>query len=253
MTSRILIIAGILLCAACSQAPLRPGIPTKWWPSPNFDERMPNYVILHHTSNNTAVPALATLTSPVKKVSAHYLIERDGTLFQLVDERRRAWHAGESRWGSDTDLNSSSIGIELDNNGAEPYADAQIEVLLSLLSDLQRRYKIPAENILGHADIAPARKVDPGRLFPWKTLAAHGFGLWCDVSEQGSMAAPPAAFDALQALQSVGYDIADPQAAIRAFKLHFVQEDVAPELNARDRNVLACVLQKRKSGYRVPQ
>jgi N-acetylmuramoyl-L-alanine amidase len=241
-----LIVIGALLCAACAEPPIRAGIASEWRGSPNFDERMPNYVILHHTSNNTAAHALSTLSDPVKKVSAHYLIGRDGVLYQLVDERKRAWHAGESRWGSDTDVNSASIGVELDNNGDEPYAGAQIETLLALLADLQQRYKIPGENVLGHADVAPARKVDPGRQFPWQILAAHGFGVWCDAAQSNAVQPPPS-FDALQALQAVGYDIADSAAAIRAFKLHFVQDDAAPEFSARDRGVLACVLRKRQT------
>jgi N-acetylmuramoyl-L-alanine amidase len=104
-------------------------------------------------------------------VSAHYVIARDGTVYQLVDERARAWHAGDSLWGGMTDLNSASLGIELDNNGAEPFPDVQISALLALLTDLQQRYRIPARNFLGHADIAPKRKGDPSPYFPWQLLA----------------------------------------------------------------------------------
>src|SRR5258706_14697731 len=106
--------------------PARADVPLEWRPSPNFDERRPNYVIIHATSDDTAEDALRTLTDPQRKVSSHYLIGRDGTVYQLVDERARAWHAGESQWGPDTDINSGSLGIELDNNGREPFSNVQI-------------------------------------------------------------------------------------------------------------------------------
>lgn len=118
-----------LLLTACLNIPQREGAGapnTGWTPSPNFDERRANYVILHHTSDNNVTDALNTLTSPLKGVSIHYLVSRDGTILQLVDENRRAWHAGASWWGGQTDMNSASIGIELDNTGFEPYPDIQI-------------------------------------------------------------------------------------------------------------------------------
>jgi N-acetylmuramoyl-L-alanine amidase len=135
-------------------------------PSPNFDQRRPNFVILHQTTNATVDKALATLTDPARKVSAHYLIGRDGKSLQLVDESARAWHAGESRWGGMSDLNSASIGIELDNTGDEPFAEPQITALLALLAELRERYRIPAANVLAHGDVAPTRKVDPAATFP---------------------------------------------------------------------------------------
>ena len=173
-------LALLALLAACAPIPQRAGIPTTWLGSPNFNERKPNFVVIHHTSDDSIDQALRTLANPARGVSAHYLIGRDGTIIQLVDERSRAWHAGESKWGSDTDLNSASLGIELDNNGHEPFADAQISSLLSLLTDIKERYRIPAANFIGHADVAPRRKTDPSRYFPWRVLADHGFGLWCD-------------------------------------------------------------------------
>ncbi len=164
---------------------------------------------------------------------------RDGTIIQLVDERARAWHAGESRWGSSIDLNSASIGIELDNNGRVPYPQTQIDALLSLLSDLSRRYRIPATNYLGHSDVAPRRKVDPGPLFPWRALAANGFGLWCDPP----YAQPPPAFDPMLGLRAMGYDVADPTAAVRAFHVHYTPDEPASELTERDRALIHCLLQ----------
>jgi N-acetylmuramoyl-L-alanine amidase len=229
------------LLAACTPAPLRTGAPSTWQASPNFDGRRPNYVVIHHTSNDSNDAALRTLTDPLRGVSAHYLVARDGTVFQLVDETMRAWHAGKSYWGGNTDLNSSSIGIELDNNGEEPFPAAQISALLALLADVGERYRIPAANYIGHADVAPTRKTDPSRLFPWRTLAEHGFGLWCDAPTSG----PPPNFDAAMALQALGYDVSDVAAAIQAFKLHFVQDDVSPVLHDADLGLLACLVQRK--------
>ena len=226
-----------VVLAACAPAPQRAGIPAQWHASPNFDERRPNFVIIHHTSNDTVGEALATLGNPFLAVSAHYLIGRDGTIHQLVEERSRAWHAGESKWGANTDINSSSLGIELDNNGREPFASAQITALLALLADIQERYRIPGANILGHADVAPRRKTDPSRYFPWKTLAEHGFGLWCDPP----FPEPPVPVDDSLQLQALGYDVTDVDAAIRAFKLHFLADDSSRVMNDRDRALLRCL------------
>lgn len=229
-----------LVLSACAPLPQRAGIPTEWRASPSHNERKPNFVILHYTSDDTAAQSLATLTDPARSVSAHYLIARDGSIYQLVDERMRAWHAGESRWGSTRDLNSSSIGIELDNNGRESFNSVQIASLLQLLRDIADRYQIPAENILGHSDIAPRRKPDPGPLFPWETLAEQGFGLWCK---------PPypeaaASFDPITGLRAIGYDTADIDAAISAFKAHFVPDDSSPGLDGRSRALVYCLNQR---------
>ncbi len=178
-------LCAVLLLAACATPPrgvLKPytPLPVVERPSVNFGARRPNYVVIHHTSDDNAEDALRTLTNPRLEVSSHYLIGRDGRLYYLVDELARAWHAGEAYWGGVTDLNSVSIGIELDNNGAEPFAEPMIETLLQLLADLKTRYKIPTANFLGHGDIIPGRKVDPSRYFPWKRLADAGYGLWCE-------------------------------------------------------------------------
>jgi len=229
----------LLLLAACA-APRQAGVPTTWYPSPNFDERRPNLVVIHHTSDATREQALATLTDPAREVSAHYLVARDGTVYQLVDETKRAWHAGVSRWGADTDVNSSSIGIELDNDGAEPFADAQLASLLALLADLKARYHIPTANFVGHGDVAPGRKVDPSRWFPWRTLALAGFGLWCDPPL--APAAQP--FDDATELQALGYDVSDLDAAIRAFNRHYLQLEDVPILSPGAEAMLACLVQK---------
>ena len=229
--------------AACAPLPAGQGRGALWQPSPNFDQRRPNFVILHQTTNDNAATALATLTDPQRQVSAHYLIGRDGAVMQLVDEAARAWHAGESWWGGSTDLNSASIGIELDNTGDEAFAEPQIVALLALLEELRTRYRIPSANFLAHGDIAPARKVDPSRLFPWQRLAMAGFGLWCETP-------PPAApfgFDAMLGLQALGYDIAAPAAARQAFRRHFTASDVDAELAPGEQALLHCLLQKKAS------
>lgn len=229
------------LVAACAPLPSGQSRDVPWLPSPNFDQRRPNFVILHQTSNDNVAKALATLTDPERRVSAHYLIGRDGRVIQLVDESARAWHAGESWWGGNTDLNSASIGIELDNTGDEPFADAQIGALLGLLDELRKRYRIPQTNYLAHGDIAPARKVDPGRLFPWQRLAQQGFGLWCEAPPP----AAPAGFDAMLGLQALGYDTKVPAAARGAFRRHFLAQDADAELAPDEQAVLHCLLQKK--------
>jgi N-acetylmuramoyl-L-alanine amidase len=246
---------GIVVCAAtlcgCAALPSQRGetpmrqttsLTREQRPSPNFDARRPNFVIIHHTSDGSAEEALAVLTDRERKVSAHYLIGRDGKLFQLVDEAARAWHAGESYWGGQLDMNSASIGIELDNDGNERFADAQIETLVALLSDLKLRYSIPTTNFLGHADVAPGRKTDPSRLFPWQRLAEQGFGLWCDPPYPPV----PVGLDTETLLQSLGYSVWNVDAAISAFKLHFSPEDPTRAMTDNDRSVLYCLaLQKR--------
>jgi len=232
------------LLAACTSVPSHTGAASRWVPSPNFDERRPNLVIIHHTSDNTVAEALRTLTTLERKVSAHYLIGRDGTVLQLVDESARAWHAGKSWWGGHTDINSASLGIELDNNGSEPFAEAQIDALLVLLADLRQRYNIPAANFVAHADVAPTRKDDPSALFPWKRLADQGFGLWCEPP----LPPAPAGYDLPLALSALGYDPATPDAARQAFRLHFVRNEAmnGGPISAEQENALAyCLLQKK--------
>lgn len=205
-------------------------------PSPNFDIRTPELVIIHRTEENSCAQSLHTLTNPNtnRRVSAHYLICKDGTLYNLVDERYRAWQAGVSRWGSFTNINSLSLGIELDNRGGEPFSGHQISSLLALLGSIKARYRIPQGNFIGHADVAPSRRKDPGIFFPWKKLAEKGFGYW-----QDSVLAPvPADFDDITALRLVGYDIRDTTAAIIAFKRHFIQTDTTAVLRDTDRQVL---------------
>ena len=145
----------------------------------------------------------------------------------------RAWHAGNSRWGNQLDINSASIGIELDNNGFEPFDSLQINSLISLLGKLKKEYAIPAANFIGHGDIAPTRKNDPNFRFPWKLLSQKGFGLWYDEVRDSI----PENFNHIYALRIIGYDIKDTTAAIRSFKRHFMQ-DTTRTLTDADISVL---------------
>ena len=213
-------------------------------PSPNFDVRRPSYVVLHHTGDSSVEDALRTLTTPARQVSSHYLIARDGRILQLVDDRARAWHAGDSHWAGIEDINSVSIGIELDNNGREPFAEPLIAALLELLADIKTRFAIPDANFIGHGDIAPGRKVDPHALFPWRRLATQGYGLWCEPPYP----AVPAGVDTALLLQAFGYSVSRPDAAIAAFKRHFVPDDPSPQITEKDRAILYCLVQQ-KQGF----
>lgn len=233
----------LLALSSCAPLPQRTQLPVEQRPSHNFDARRPNFVILHHTGSGDAERALRTLADPLREVSSHYLVGRDGRIYYLVDELARAWHAGESDWGGERDMNSASIGIELDNDGKEPFAGGQIESLLALLSDIQQRYRIPAANFLGHGDVAPGRKTDPGREFPWKRLADRGFGLWCEPPYPG---APPG-LDSATLLAAFGYDVANLDAAIAAFKRHFAPREELRAMTEEDRARLYCLVLRRRA------
>ncbi len=205
----------------------------QWVGSMNMGIRRPNFLIIHHTAQDSTAQTLKTFTLPRTQVSAHYVIGRDGVVIQMVNDYLRAQHAGVSKWGNSTDLNSSSLGIELDNNGFEPYSDRQIESLCTLLAALKKRYSIPTANFIGHADIAPTRKPDPSN-FPWQLLAEKGFGLWPD----HYFPLAPVDFDPAIALRIIGYDIRNLDAAIVAFKRHFIQTDITPILTEVDKATL---------------
>ena len=213
---------GLLLLAACAQAPVRNPLAT-WVPSENFNQRGPVIIVLHATEQDSAQESLDTLRTRNSggKVSAHYLVGDDGRLYQLVADAMRAWHAGGGRWGTITDLNSASIGIEIDNDGSEPFTDAQIDALLVLLEDLCSRLGIPKTQVIAHADLAPTRKRDPGAQFPWARLAQAGFGRW----PSGSLVDPPAGFDPWLAMAALGYPLEDRAAAVRAFHRHYRGRD----------------------------
>ncbi|MBL7748370.1 MAG: N-acetylmuramoyl-L-alanine amidase [Chitinophagaceae bacterium] len=205
-----------------------------WVGTTNLSMRRPNYVIIHHTAQNSCEQTLKTFTQTKNPVSAHYVICKDGTIHHMLNDLLRAHHAGVSKWGNTTDLNSSSIGIELDNNGFETFAEAQMNSLVILLDRLKKAYSIPASNFIGHGDIAPTRKNDPNWRFPWRMLAEKGFGYWYD---DASVVTLPANFNHLQALRIVGFDIKDTNAAIVGFKRHWLQ-DTTRGLNAEQLKVL---------------
>ncbi len=159
-------------------------------PSPNFDARRapPDMLVLHYTGMKTARAAVARLRDPEAKVSAHYVVDEDGSILRLVAEERRAWHAGQGAWQGETDCNAASIGIEIVNPGHEfgyrDFPEAQIDAVISLVSDIRTRWTIPDARIIGHSDLAPERKQDPGELFPWKRLAGVGHGLWFEPASE---------------------------------------------------------------------
>lgn len=203
--------------------------------SVNFGIRKPNYVIIHHTAQESADKTVRTFLIKKTQTSAHYIIGKDGKVIQMVNDYLRANHAGVGKWGNNADLNSGAIGIELDNTGlgTEPYPPAQLKSLIALLATLKKKYNIPAANFIGHSDIAPGRKIDPYK-FPWKELADKGFGLWYDAVLQ----IPPDHFDPAIALRIIGYNVSNLPAAIKAFKLHFVQKDEQAVLSLSDKMVL---------------
>lgn len=207
-------------------------------PSPNFNIRKPDLVILHYTAQKSCETSLKTLTRSKtnRKVSAHYFICKNGTIYNMVDERYRAWQAGDSRWGNMDDINSVSLGIEIDNKGDEPFTKPQIHSLLILLKSIKSRYNISQGNFVGHADVAPTRRGDPGSHFPWDKLAEHGYGYQTD----SILPEVPEQFDEMSALRLIGYDIRNEDAAKVAFKRHFIQkeEDPDPAFDAEDRKIL---------------
>lgn len=218
------------------QYPLNDSVSNSPWfvGTTNFSIRKPNFVVIHHTAQDSCAQTLKTFTLPRTQVSSHYVVCREGVVFHMLNDYFRAHHAGVSRWGNNTDLNSSSIGIEVDNNGSEPFSDQQINSLLDLLGRLKRAYNIPQANFMGHADIAPGRKVDPSRLFPWKKLAENGYGYWYDTTNINV----PADFNPIQALRIIGYNIKDTGIAIQSYKIHFVPQDSTRLITEADRKIL---------------
>lgn len=215
-------------------------IPSSFIPTVNFGSRKPNFVIIHHTAQDSLTQTVNTFMLERTQVSAHYIIGRDGFLVQMLNDELRSWHAGAGKWGNVTDLNSCSIGIELDNKGNEPFPEAQIKTLLLLLSKIKTDYNIPAANFIGHSDIAPRRKADPSVFFPWERLAKNGFGLWYTNPNEVA----PLNFDVEAALRRIGYDTSNLPAAIQAFKRHFIQNDLLPLMTMWDKCVLYNIYKK---------
>lgn len=214
--------------------------PANWVGTTNFNMRKPNFVIIHHTAQNSCDQTLKTFTMVRTQVSAHYVICRDGTVHHMLSDWLRAWHGGAGKWGNSTDINSSSIGIEIDNNGFEPFSEQQINSLLSLLGKLKKDFAIPVANFIGHADIAPGRKNDPSRLFPWQKLSVKGFGNWYDTTK----VQVPLDFNAIQALRIIGYDIKRPEYAIQSYKIHFSPQDTTKIIGEADKKILFDLMNK---------
>ena len=206
----------------------------EWVGTTNLSMRRPNFVIIHHTAQNSCEQTLKTFTQTKNPVSSHYVICKDGTVHHMLNDLLRGHHAGVSKWGKNTDLNSSSIGIEIDNNGYETFSEEQVNSLLLLLERIKKAYTIPAANFIGHSDIAPGRKVDPNRNFPWQKLAQQGFGLWYDTAN----VVVPADFNGIQALRLIGYDTKNEGNAIQSFKIHFVQKDTTRVINENNKKIL---------------
>lgn len=221
-------------------------------PSPNWDERALSIsmVVLHYTEMEREA-ALRRLTDPEAKVSAHYFISEDGEVVRLVEEDKRAWHAGASYWRGFKDVNSASIGIELDHPGHalgyRPFADAQIEALLPLLHNIVRRHDIPRANVVGHSDVAPARKIDPGELFPWDKLAKCRLCLPRPAKlELGDPFSNDGAF--YLALERFGYDITEGRKAVEAFQRRWRPERIDGIIDGEVRAILFQLLLDRDRG-----
>ncbi len=224
-------------------------------PSPNFDERpSPGHIdslIIHYTAMTSAPAAISWLSNPLSKVSSHYLICEKGVVYQLVHDSKRAWHAGVSAWKGETALNNHSIGIELSNLGEGPFAHPQIRALIDLSQTLVRTYAVNPARVLGHSDISPQRKRDPGPYFPWNRLAKQGLGLWATRTNLPLRKGSCSLVALKQSLLDLGYDIPVTDIldehtlnVVRGFMAHFLPEiylkhALADPLNSK---ILECYL-----------
>lgn len=218
--------------------------------SPNCNARKPergvdpviDTLVIHYTGMMPTTRARDWLCDPVSQVSAHYLIDEDGTTWRMVEEADRAWHAGVGAWRGWHDINSRSIGIELSNPGHDygyrPFPDAQIAALIDLARGILSRHQIPARNVVAHSDIAPARKIDPGELFPWAEIAAEGIGFWTD-----TIAEPVSERDTAAHLQAIGYDMTknDPAIVLSAFQRRFRAQNFDGIADAQTRGRIAAI------------
>jgi N-acetylmuramoyl-L-alanine amidase len=221
-------------------------------PSPNHDarKRPVSMIVLHYTDMLSAEEAITRLCDPEARVSCHYLVSRSGEVVRMVPEERRAWHAGRSYWRGITDVNDDAVGIELDNpghlNGYEPFPDAQIDALIPLVSDIMLRHRITRGNVVGHSDVAPARKRDPGELFPWSKLARLRLALPRPTQNLMDPHWTDAGF--LLALERFGYDVSDKMAAVVAFQRRFRPELIDGEIDGECRSILLALLLPKPMG-----
>tara|TARA_R110002033_G_scaffold8570_1_gene29194 strand:- start:15 stop:707 length:693 start_codon:yes stop_codon:yes gene_type:complete len=223
-----------------------------WTPSPNFDERqLPvSILVMHYTGMKDAASAINWLANPEAKVSAHYVVTEDGQIVQMVDEEKRAWHAGRGYWRGITDVNSASIGIEIVNPGHEwgyvPFPEEQMDAVTRLAHAIVKRHDIVPSNVIGHSDLAPARKQDPGELFDWERLARHGIAL----KKPGLKLGDPPWSDSgfMLALERFGYDITDQTAAVVAFQRRFRPKNIDGIIDGECRSLLLSLMLDRERG-----
>ncbi len=222
-------------------------------PSPNFDERdQPvSIAVLHYTGMADAASAIARLRDPEAGVSCHYLIDEDGRVMRMVPEDKRAWHAGLSYWRGQHNVNSASIGIEIVNPGHEfgyrPFTSEQMEALVPLLAGIVERHQIPRANVVGHSDVAPARKQDPGELFDWARLAKHKLAVARPIKGLVDPLWTDGGF--LLALERYGYDVRDKLAAVVAFQRRFRPELIDGDIDGECRAILLQLLLDRERGH----
>ena len=217
-------------------------------PSPNFNPRPGgtdiDILVFHYTGMKSAAAALERMCDPGAEVSAHYMIDEDGSTYQLVGEASRAWHAGVSNWRGNSNINDRSIGIELVNPGHEfgyqRFAQAQMTALITLAKDILARHPIPARNVVGHSDIAPTRKQDPGEFFAWAALAAEDIGYWPAKSSTDPHTQPTTS-DLAPILEEYGYDTDDMEAALLAFQRHFHPSNCSGQADAESVEILGLV------------
>ncbi len=221
-------------------------------PSPNFDERDApvSIIVLHYTGMQDAASAIQRLSDPQAKVSCHYLVAEDGQVVRMVAEDKRAWHAGRSYWRGMTDINARSIGIEIVNPGHEwgyrPFPAQQMSSLLPLVADIKERYGITRGNVVGHSDVAPTRKQDPGELFPWAELAKRRLALPRPTKNLMDPNWTDGGF--LLALERFGYEVADPLAAVVAFQRRFRPELIDGTIDGECRAILLALLLPKPQG-----
>ena len=221
-------------------------------PSPNFDERVlpVSIIVLHYTGMPTGQAAIDRLRDPAAKVSAHYLVAEDGAILRMVAEDKRAWHAGKARWRGIEDVNSASVGIEIVNPGHEfgyrPFMEEQIDALIPLVAGIKERHNITRGNVVGHSDIAPKRKQDPGELFPWNRLAKVRLALPRPTQKLMDPLWSDAGF--LIALERFGYDVSDRLAAVIAFQRRFRPELLDGAIDGECRSILLALLLPKPMG-----